>query len=148
MGKETKRSNQKNLKKTINVTESSNSEYPAWMFDKLDRNGKFAFCYDSEQFDAKDFLDKVIQYSTMTWGKIIEQKHDENKSKHHYIKNGLSKDAEERIKEMELDEYTDSIFSFAFDNTLRIIGIREGRNFHVIWYDKKHEFCPSHKKHT
>ena len=46
-------------------------------------------------------------------------------------------------RELRLNEDTDRIFSFAFTNSLRIIGLREAEKFYVIWYDAYHEFYPS-----
>lgn len=41
-----------------------------------------------------------------------------------------------------MEDLTDSIFSFALMNKLRIIGIRQGDYFYVLWYDPKHEVYP------
>ena len=60
----------------------------------------------------------------------------------------MSKEAADRIRAKELDEYSDAIFSFALQNKLRVIGIREDEHFHVLWYDPEHEVCPSKKKKT
>lgn len=47
---------------------------------------------------------------------------------------------------MKLDEYSDSIFSFALQNKLRIIGLRINEIFHILWYDPNHEVYPVNKK--
>ena len=119
---------------------------PIWMFDKLDISGPFAFNLSRGEFDSKEFMEKMIAYSNMTWGEIRKQTHDGGKSKHHYLdESGMSDDARERIKAKELLEQSDSIYSFAFQNKLRIIGIRDGKEFHVVWYDTEHKFYPSKK---
>ena len=85
----------------------------------------------------------------MTWDEIKKQTHDKGKSKHHLLSiDSLSKDAFERLKAKQLEEESDSIFSFALQNKLRVVGIREGRYFHVIWYDPEHKICPATKKNT
>lgn len=118
-----------------------------WLFDWLDNDGTFAFNLNRRDFDSRDFLEKMIAYSNMTWEEISHHTHDNGKSKHHYLpSNGLSKDAIERIKAKHLDEHTDAIFSFAFQNLIRIIGIRDGELFHVVWYDPKHEFYPTKRQ--
>lgn len=38
-----------------------------------------------------------------------------------------------------------TIYSFAFNNILRIIGIRDREKFYVLWYDAYHEVYPSSK---
>lgn len=40
------------------------------------------------------------------------------------------------------------IFSFALQNRLRIVGIRENEYVHVLWRDPDNEICPSKKHHT
>lgn len=85
----------------------------------------------------------------MTWTEVKKQTHDDGKSKHHFLSpQFLSPEAAERLKAKQLEEYSDSIFSFALDNKLRLVGIRKNEDFHVLWYDPEHEVCPSKKKHT
>ena len=85
-----------------------------WVFDLLDVDEKFAFNLDRKDFDHREFLEKMIAYSNMTWSDISRQTHDCRKSKHHYL--------------------------------IRIVGIRDGEFFHVVWYDPKHEFYPTKRQ--
>ena len=149
MGKSTKGHGGFAQKRTSTAVKSSDSSCPVWLFDKLDKNGEFAFDVNSPDFNHKDFLSKMIEYSLIPWAAIKKQTHDENKSKHHYLDySSLSKEAQDRIKALDMESLTDAIFSFAFNNTLRIIGFRDGEYFHVVWYDRHHSFCPSKLKHT
>ena len=118
-----------------------------WLFDNVDKDGIFAFDINRPDFDHKEFLDKLLSYSNMTWGEIRKQTHDSGKSKHHFLEDvcKFSKEARERVKAKKLENDSDSIFSFALNNKVRIIGIRQREFFHVIWYDKNHEFYPSAK---
>lgn len=127
------------------LPQSTISHTPIWRFDKLDRDGKFRFDLYRPDFDSQEVLLKMIDYGNMKWSEICSQTHDKhNKSKHHYLsEQELSEDAKERIKAKHLEEDTDVIFSFSFRNTLRIIGIRNDAEFHIVWYDPNHEFCPS-----
>lgn len=86
----------------------------------------------------------------MTWADVKKQTHDKGKSKHHYLSpEKMSKDAQIRFWKLPcFIECEDSVFSFAFDNLLRVIGIRDKQFFHVVWYDAYHEVCPSNKKNT
>ena len=137
-------------KKTIKpVSYSTDGEKIVWMFDKIDRNGSFAFDIHRSDFRSDIIMEKLIDYSSMTWDEIKKQTHDKGKSKHHLLSiDSLSKDAFERLKAKQLEEESDSIFSFALQNKLRVVGIREGRYFHVIWYDPEHRICPATKKNT
>ena len=148
--KTSRKASQKYSKSTVKVAVSSETQKILWLFDRLDRDGKFAFDINRLDFDHKGFLDKLISYSGMTWAEVRRQTHDDGKSKHHFIEDTdkFSPEAKGRIEKLQLWEDTDSIFSFAFDNLLRIIGIRNGEKFHVVWYDAHHEFYPSPLRHT
>ena len=137
-------------KSTIINQYTSENLYVIWLFDRIDRNGNFAFDIHRHDFDHKGFLDKLFSYSRMTWREIRNQTHDTGKSKHHYITEveRFSDEAKSRLFALKLTEDTDRIFSFAFNNKLRIIGLREWEFFHAVWYDPYHEFYPSHKSHT
>lgn len=128
---------------------NSDGKQIIWRFDMIDRSGVFAFDLNRDDFLHKEVMEKMINYSNMTWMEVKQQTHDGGKSKHHLLPvDFLSKEAVTRFKAKHLDEYSDAIFSFALQNKLRIIGIRENENFHVLWYDPEHKVCPSHKKHT
>lgn len=149
-----KRTNQKGQHKASKHTikengYSSDGKQIIWLFDMIDRSGDFAFDLNRGDFLHKEVLEKIIDYSNMTWAEVKRQTHDEGKSKHHLLAvDSLSKEAIDRFKAKHLEEYSDAIFSFAFQNKLRIIGIRENEYFHVLWYDPEHQVCPSNKKYT
>ena len=148
--KKVPKSNQDHRSKTVSGEKhSTDNERVQWCFDKLDRDGKFAFDLSRKDFDHHEVLEKIIAYSNMTWIEAKMQTHDRrNKSKHHNLDfPELSPEAVERFNAKKFnDKYEDAIFSFACQNTLRIIGIRINEKFHVVWFDPKHEFCPSKKR--
>lgn len=117
---------------------------PHFRFEKIDRDGKFAFQLKRKDFRHDLVLEKIMEYSCMMWSEIERQTHDDGKSKHHFLDNpnNLSKEAKERIKKLEIEDLADAIFSFAFNNKLRIIGLRQGDYFYVLWYDPEHEVYP------
>ena len=120
-----------------------------WTFKNIDKGGKFAFDPQRQDFDTKDFLLKMLSYSQMTWREIKLQTHDAGKSKNHELSSkSLSLKAKERISAKGLGEYEDALFSFALNNKVRVIGVRLGAEFQVVWYDSNHDFAPSSKKHT
>ena len=120
------------------------SKCPVWYFDRLDKSGPFAFDTSRRDFRHREFIDKMVAYSNMTWADIKRQTHDDGKSKHHILDEaGFSHDAVERIKAKHMEEDTDEIFSFAFQNLLRVIGVKQNEEFHVVWYDANHQFYPS-----
>ena len=132
-------------------TESTDDQCPIWIFQYIDREGKFAFDTSRKDFQHNLFWTKMIEYSRMTWGTIKTQTHDAGKSKHHrldYDEKILTRDAMKCIERKIKPENRDAIFSFALNNLVRIIGIRVGAEFRVMWYDPNHEFSKSIKKHT
>ena len=137
--------------KSKQVTEekrySSDGLKLSWCFDRIDRTGKFAFDPARADFAHREIVEKLISYGSMTWTDLKKQTHDRGKSKHHNLSlEKLSPEAVERVKKLLPEEEFDSVFSLALQNMLRIIGVRKNEKFYVMWYDSKHEFCPSHKK--
>ena len=147
--KATAKSNQTLSRHTVKNSYSKDGEYPIWTFRNIDRDGIFSFDPNREDFDAQDFLLKMLSFSNMTWGEISKQTHDKGKSKHHFLSaSSFSKEAEKRILIKGFEKMTDYIFSFALNNLVRVIGIRNPDllEFEVIWYDTKHQFAPSKLK--
>lgn len=138
-------------KVTARSQQGNENEFPVWTFENFDKDGKFKVDPNREDFDCRDFLNKMLAFSQMTWGEIKKQTHDRGKSKHHFLSpQSFSKEAAERIDAKGLNDYADYIFSFALNNTVRVIGVRDPNapTFQVVWYDPTHEFAPSNKKHT
>lgn len=151
MSKNTNRNTKsKSSKRTIKQDGySSDNKRIIWRFDKIDRTEKFAFDLNREDFDHKEFMDKLLSYSTMTWAEAKRQTHDDGRSKNHSIDiASMSKEAKDRFKARELEDFYDAIFSFSLNNLWRIVGIRENEFFDVLWHDPNHEVCPSKLKHT
>ena len=136
------------LKNTVRLKESSENLQSIWLFDRIDRAGKFSFDINRADFRPKEFLEKMISYSNMTWSEINKQTHDDGRSKHHFLSDvrKFSKEARKRVEVLELMGDTDRIFSFALTNKMRIIGLREREFFHVLWYDPEHGIYPSEKR--
>lgn len=147
MKKQTKQSKSNKQKQTANEVLNYDKMNVVFYFDRLDRDGHFAFNVLRDKFNYKEVLTKIVEYSNLTWSEIKLQTHDKsNKSKHHFLEySGLSKLARDRISKLDMESEIDAIFSFALQNKLRLIGIRENEKFHVVWYDPEHEFCPSGK---
>lgn len=147
--KQTKRNENKSKKSTVKTPVSYENVCPIWVFDRIDRNGQFAFDIERKDFNHYEILDKMISYATMTWSQLRYQTHDDGRSKHHYLEaDKLSKEAQERLKAMHLEEESDLIYSIALQNKLRVVGLRDKDKFHVLWYDPEHDVYPATKKHT
>jgi len=131
-------------RKTKIIDQNSDKEKPLWDFANVDNDGKFRF--HESTLDLTLFVQKLVSLSQMTWANIKMATHDDGKSKNHELPfEKLSQEAKERINLKKLNDDVESIFSFALTNKIRLIGLKKGRIFYVIWYDKNHEFYPIKK---
>jgi hypothetical protein len=138
------RGTHKNKAKSISSAAHFNStdkETPLWSFEKIDRDG--AFCFRKDTVDAALVVEKLIDIGSLSWASIGRVTHDDGQSKHHELAfHGISDAGKERIRVKRMEQDIDAIFSFALTNKVRLIGMREGRVFYVIWYDPEHQFYP------
>ena len=86
--KKSKAKKDKNYVKESKPVISTDGEKIIWVFDKIDRSGNYAFDVNREDFDHKEVLGKMVDYSSMTWGEVKRQTHDDGKSKHHFLTPG------------------------------------------------------------
>lgn len=86
MGKNTIRKNFGKASKQIvkDIKHNSEKEKVIWRFDMIDRGGSFAFDLNRNDFRYKEVMEKMLEYSTMTWADVRKQTHDNGKSKHHF----------------------------------------------------------------
>ena len=127
---------------------NSEQQVVLWSFDKTDKEGDFCFSSKELRNYSADILRFLMSVNSQKWHQIRKTTHDGGKSKHHFLDwDSLSQKAKKRIEKLHLNEDADRIFSFALNNTLRVIGIRDQYGvFHAVWLDPHHAFCPSHKK--
>lgn len=97
-----------------------------------------------EPDDQVEVLNRLRALEKMTWHQI---KMDGKKRNHSIRVSDCSKGAQKRLSELELDDI-DELFSMGVNGEARIIGILARTTFMILWWDPKHQVCPSHKKHT
>lgn len=141
----------KNRKAISATSASTDGKLQAWHFDMLDNDGYFCLNMNRVCDDqCRYILEKIMLYSSRTWAEIKKETHDKNsRTKHHLLDyDALSEAAKARFKAKKFDDlqYEDSIYSMSLANKLRIIGIRMGAEFHAVWLDPDHEFCPSTRR--
>ena len=131
--------NRVGTKTTARQAISHENDCITFSFANIDRDGQFAF--DPSKIDACELLETLIELSTMKWSELNKSK---GKTRHHPLEvSSLSAAAKERIKYRRLEEDVDALFSFRINGRKRLIGLRYGATFHVIWYDAKHGFSIS-----
>ena len=69
-----KKGNVRLKKEVVLSPKSQNTGFPIFRFDRIDKQGAFAFDTTRTDFKHKDFLDKMIAYSQMTWAEIARQR--------------------------------------------------------------------------
>lgn len=66
---------------------------------------------------------------------------------HHVSTSDLSEKAWRRLKDLKLED-VEQLFSLRISGKERVWGVLTQGVLEVLWWDPKHEVCPSHKKHT
>ena len=120
--------------------DNSSKGSPIWRFGILDFDGKWHWNLDAATL--RNVRDKLVSFESMTWAEIAGKRH-------HYLSSAsVSKAAMDRLEEIQQDDAADLLFSLACAGLERLIGIRAGREFRLLWWDPGHEVCPSSKKNT
>ena len=80
----------------------------------------------------------------MRWSDILIKAKKQN---HSVPLGDLSSSARRRLEEIGLDD-RDDLICLRLGSLERIWGFLEQGVFHLVWWDPKHQVCPSAKKHT
>jgi hypothetical protein len=114
------------------------NQYPSWSFRRMDINGPWCFYKDGANH-IKTIIEGLRPYEDKLWKEIPGDRDHAIKRK------SLCQKAQNRLKEIGLDD-TEEVFSIHLGSLPRVIGIRDGAVLRLLWWDIKHEVCPSHKK--
>jgi hypothetical protein len=100
--------------------------------------------HELQRSKLDDIRARLSSFESMTWNQILV----EGKKQHHSIEViDLSPVARKRLHEIGLGD-TAEVVSLALTGRERIIGIRQGAALLILWWDPKHEVCPSELKNT
>ena len=121
--------------------ESSLSHNPVWQLSLIDSDGGWGWKKIGKDRWLNLVLPKLRDFEKMTWAEI------EGSQSHFINTNSISKDAQKRLADLNLDDL-DQVFSLRLQGKPRLIGKRIGYIFQIIWFDFDHEVCPSKKKYT
>lgn len=125
------------------VPPSSNAEAPAWRIGRLE----FVDPYGWHVVDVAKLNEiriKLSQYEAKTWNDILVREKHWN---HTVRAIDLGKDARSRLAAIHLDD-VEELVSLRLTGPERVWGYRIGFVLHILWWDPKHQVCPSPKKHT
>lgn len=88
---------------------------------------------------------KLLEWAKLTWAEIDSQTTGAN-GKRHKMHHSMPVDAildEAQLRLYELEKLEESIFRFRLGNLPRLWGFRRVADFHVLWFDPKHEIYPT-----
>ena len=144
----------KDIRNSPNSKTSNSDQNPVWSFSLFDEyHEKWGIFNQKEKEIYLKVIKKLRAYEGQTWGEIqSDTTGTSNNSKSHYINIeklcDVNKKAGERLKELNLFDMTEQIFSLRIDGKTRLFGFITFNVFSVIWIDSNHEVFPSKKKHT
>lgn len=114
--------------------------HPSWRFRRLEFDGPWSW----RKMTLSDFnrvLEKLSNFETMNWADILGARN------HSIPVESLCKRAQDRLQEIRLDD-VDEVLSLAITGQERVIGWRIDGVVFLLWWDPKHEVCPSTKGNT
>ena len=88
-----------------------------------------------------DIISKLQNFETMNWSSV------EATGSHFVSFDQLCDDAQTRLTELQKEDISE-LFSLRLTGKRRIWGHRDRACLNLLWWDPKHEVCPSQKKHT
>lgn len=131
----------KDEKKPRSETPNIPRMHPLWAFRDVDNEGRWGW----DQLDGNnvvEFLKRLKNFETMTWSEI------EHGTGSHFVEVGkLHQDAQQRLIELKRDDVA-QLFSVRITGERRAWGHRSEHILYFIWYDPKHEVCPSLLRNT
>jgi hypothetical protein len=126
----------------LSLADREQDKTVSWNIAILDKDGPFGWgSLDLDMF-WKHIKLRFAEFEKLTWDEIFQ-----NRLHHRVQVENICPEARRRLCEIELDDY-DELVSLGITNVARVLGVRNGFKFSVLWWDPQHQVCPSHKKHT
>lgn len=111
---------------------------PSWRFQEIDHDGPHGWDQITRQ-DLQDVLKSLKDFETQTWNAIFVTA----KYQHHSVPiTGMIPAARKRLVNLKKDDI-DEIHRLRLTNKWRVWGIFREGTFALLWWDPKHEICPS-----
>ena len=108
--------------------------------ESMDYEGKWGW-QNFDNRELQELIPKIINFSDSNFSELGFQ------GSHFIIFDKLVKEAQDRLRELK-EEDTEKLFSLRLAGKKRIWCIMKANVLQILWWDPKHEVCPSHKKHT
>ncbi|WP_448811712.1 hypothetical protein [Agromyces bauzanensis] len=113
-------------------------------FDAIDHDGDWSLL-DISRDDHAALLTFMANIETMTAGELFRPGHRLCK-----VYSDMSECPNEAVQRRLAERFQglDHMARLEIDGLKRLYGVRTGHEFHIIWWDPKHEVWPSTKKRT
>lgn len=111
-------------------------EHPVWHIGSLDVEGKWGWENIEKEFFFVNILPKIKNFESMFWNEILGRK------SHPIPTANLCKEAQKRLVDINLDD-VEELVSLRLTGAQRIWGVRYSNILKILWWDPKHEVCPS-----
>jgi hypothetical protein len=123
--------------------ESYYERKPSWRVSRID----FVDPYGWHKVGATELhaiRAKLAHFESMTWADILIKAKKQN---HNVQISDLCSQAQKRLKEIHCDDI-DELLSLHLSGIERVWGILDRGVMTLLWWDPKHQVCPSLLKHT
>lgn len=116
-------------------------KHPIWSFGVVDPDGPW--CFGSiDGADLVQALQRLGTFETMTWADI-----ERDGGSHPVPCTDITSQAQKRLVQIDQDDLS-HLYSLRITGRQRVWGIRDHECLRILWWDPRHEVCPSHKRHT
>lgn len=127
---------------------SSNRESPLFCLRHTHSGGTNAWGFAPSPADGVEILGFLAAMSRLSWSEIAAQttggKMSRHRKHHDQPIDTLVRKAQSDLRDANLDEtFGDTIFRFRLAGVKRLWGYRQGRTFHVVWWDPEHQVYPT-----
>ncbi len=116
-----------------------------WSLELADYHGSWGFTTEVFRRDwCHEILPKLQHFEQRKWAEIANETSGRRSgTRHHHVAiEDLIKNARKDLKQLELEDL-DELYSLRLDGKKRLYGVVHGNRFKIVWYDTKHEVCPS-----
>ena len=126
------------------ATTSYNDLHPSWRFDRIDWKHPFVD-FEVTSDHLKDLFESLCQLEQRDWNEILVASKKQN---HNVEIEKLSKKAQDRLGMLFKLLDFDQLLSLRLSAKERIWGVLDRGVVTLLWWDPKHEVCPSAPKNT
>jgi hypothetical protein len=116
---------------------------PSWRVSRIDLVDPYGW-HRLSATELHTIRDKLAHFESMTWADILIKAKKHN---HSVPISDLCSQAQGRLKEIHCDDL-DELLSLHLSGLERVWGILDRGVMTLLWWDPKHQVCPSLLKHT